>query len=388
MSDEKWHKTRLTFYIENYSDTLDQFTKTEIVRAFEVWTREVPIMLYEVTDSRVADIRIKFVTEIHGDNSPFDGPGGVLAHAFHPRSGEVHFDDAELFTRNSQRGVNLYYTAAHEFGHALGLKHSLNNKHSLMSPYYPGLQDQIKLQDDELRAITTLYTAGTGAVYTSDQPDAKDYQKELLEAYFTSQDSKAKENSCITKVDAALQHPSTQILFFFSGEVFYKVERNWHGKMGVADGYPKRISEEWDGLEGDLDAAFVNSSLAAAFFFKGDRYWRYSFTTHKILAGYPKKTPDVIPSQLKAVMSSGKTTYFFGQDGALKHDQSSSNLSEISGGNLDIQAGFPLFVKGYFATTHGKYYSVYKVGNLEAMKVYHGRPLSWDYGLPTCEDIN
>lgn len=385
VSDEKWHKTGLSFYIENYSDTLDQFTKTEIVRAFEVWTREVSITLYEVTDVRVADIRIKFVSKYHGDKYPFDGALGVLAHAFYPRSGEIHFDNDEEFTRNSERGVNLYYTAAHEFGHTLGLKHSLN-KRSLMSPYHPGLQAQIRLHEDDLRGIVKLYEAGTGAVYTSDHPAAQEFERALLAAHFTSQDSKpqVEDSSCITKVDAAIHHPSTRTLFFFSGEVFYKVERNRHGEVGVMEGYPKRISEGWDGLEGNLDAAFVNSSLKAAFFFKGDRYWRYSFNTNKILSGYPMPTPANIPRQLKAVMSSGKTTYFFGQNGGFKHDRTSDELSEIAGGNLDIQASFPLFVKGYFATTHGPYYSIYKVRNLEALMVYHGRPLAWDYGLPTC----
>ena len=119
-------------------------------------------------------LKISWEPKSHGDEHVFDGPDGVLAHAFFPKKGGfVHFDLEELwtvgvdhgkassYTTLSNRscifltismflGYNVFQVAAHEFGHALGLKHS-QEPDALMYPYYRGytpIFDYLLPQDD------------------------------------------------------------------------------------------------------------------------------------------------------------------------------------------------------------------------------------------------
>jgi len=97
--------------------------------------------------------------------------------------------------------------------------------------------------------------------------------------------------------------------YVFKGKKFWKLT-----ETSVAPGYPKIISEEWDGLPGNLDAAFTWKN-GKMYFFKGTRYWRFS-TSKQLDEGFPKDISEgfeSIPNDVDAAFVWGKNNkiYFF-----------------------------------------------------------------------------
>lgn len=160
----KWSTNNLTYSFQNYTPDLPQSTvHWAIDQAFGMWSAETPLRFRRVADGTGGDIVIRFVAGDHGDGSPFDGSSGVLAHAFYPSNsgairGDTHFDEAEAWTMNipTGGGIDLVTVAAHEFGHALGLKHS-NVNSAMMAPFYAG--PRRFLDPDDIAGIQSLYGA-------------------------------------------------------------------------------------------------------------------------------------------------------------------------------------------------------------------------------------
>lgn len=157
-----WNKTNITYFFQNgTADINANDERGAVIQALQIWATYAPLTFTEVFSAGAADIVISWGTGNHGDNTPFDGINGVLAHAYYPGSGlggDLHFDDAETWTLAQQpfgfQPIDLVTVAAHEIGHSLGLDHS-NVACALMNEFYTGSHRY--LAPDDIAGIRFLY---------------------------------------------------------------------------------------------------------------------------------------------------------------------------------------------------------------------------------------
>ncbi|XP_042226891.1 matrix metalloproteinase-16-like [Homarus americanus] len=304
LQGSRWRVKEITYRITKYpKGLLRNDVDREIESAFQVWADVTDLAFRAVSTGKV-HIEVRFERGEHGDGDPFDGPGGTLAHAYFPiYGGDAHFDDTEAWTIKSYRGTNLFQVAAHEFGHSLGLSHSDENK-ALMAPFYRGYKSKFTMDEDDITGIQALYgkktTRPTPPTQRPPTPSASDSGSG---GSSPSESSLCKDSS----IDVIVTLPDKET-YVFKGSQYWKLIDD-----GIAPGYPKLISEGWQGLPSNLDAAFTWTN-GKTYFFKGNQYWRYSGLKRD--ADYPKdiqKGFSGIPNNINAafVWSGNGKIYFF-----------------------------------------------------------------------------
>lgn len=143
--------------------------EAQVVSAFAAWESVANIHFVNVADlgnpfdsgpggqgtDGSGDIRIGLAT--------FDGPSGVLAHAYFSQpgapsfAGDMHFDVAETWKLGfGGSGFSVFQVAAHEIGHAIGLGHT-GVPSSLMNPFYT--EAFAGLQADDIAGAQFIYGA-------------------------------------------------------------------------------------------------------------------------------------------------------------------------------------------------------------------------------------
>jgi hypothetical protein len=137
-----WPQSIIRYAFAQYSGDLQQGAQDNaLIGAFNAWSAVVPLTFQQVAGNLAHEIEIDYRILGHGDGFPFDGPGGVLAHAFSPGvnaiDGDIHFDDGENWAPGvAVVGCDLGATARHEIGHAIGLTHTTATP-AMMNPFCP-----------------------------------------------------------------------------------------------------------------------------------------------------------------------------------------------------------------------------------------------------------
>ncbi|XP_027014212.2 collagenase 3-like [Tachysurus fulvidraco] len=334
----KWSTNKLTYRIENYTPDMSVAEVDESIdRALQVWARVTPLRFTRIY-SGIADIMISFTVGDHGDGSPFDGPDGLLAHAFGPAvglGGDTHFDDDETFTFKSPDGYVLFLVAAHEFGHALGLDHSKDPGALMYARYSYRDVDKFLLPGDDISKIQALYGPNPEMPDVPTPPSTPDACDPNLvldavtnlrgETYFFKNNIFWRHHPQIPQIeqyliksfwpelpdniDAAFEDPSDDLVYIFKGQ-----------KVWVLSGYDvvKRMNLISFGLPAEvkkLNAAFYDEHTAKMLFFVDKSYYSYDTNNKKMDEGYPKLVKKTFPEmsgKVSAAFQYKGFTYLFG----------------------------------------------------------------------------
>jgi predicted Zn-dependent protease len=292
-----WQKKDLKWFIEDYPKHQKHIKSHDHIRriisqAFQDWEKYSGLKFEMAKTKQTADMKIKFNSHDHGDGYPFDGQGATLAHAFYPKSGDIHFDDDESFTddyTNKDDQYTLRLVAAHEIGHALGLSHSFEED-SLMFPMYQQFDANYNISDDDQQGIQTLY--GKPDSKTNIQPMETTTLSPI--ASTRSSDRLPIDNWCSGDFQTGCEGPDGELYLFRDHQVWRyqaKSKRSW-------DPRPTLISERFPPLTDTRITACVKSTAGYTYLFRNYRLWKLRTHwsvdgPHIIHAGHYPQNPRV-----------------------------------------------------------------------------------------------
>ncbi|XP_078730060.1 collagenase 3-like [Lampetra fluviatilis] len=359
----KWPKNDVTYRINNYTpDMPEHEVDRAIIGALKVWSDVTPLVFTRLYHGE-ADIMIKFGSRTHGDLSPFDGPDGILAHAYAPPTagigGDAHFDEDEFWT-SSSKGYNLFIVAAHEFGHALGLEHS-EDPGALMFPTYAYV-DKFCLPKDDIDGIQALYGPNPNGNAMDCKPPEKapkrcnsettfdgvtEFRTELIMFSgrylwrINNQNTRNLEAEMIStywpflpdRVDAAYEDYERDVILVFKGNQYWAING-----FDMMPGYPKKLTQL--GFPSDvnlIDAALHIKDERKTFFFVKGRYWSYDESTRRMDLGYPRNVRSDwpgIPRRPSAAFTHTRYVYFIDGRRQIKFDYERKRTIAVNWSNV------------------------------------------------------
>ncbi|XP_004469576.2 macrophage metalloelastase [Dasypus novemcinctus] len=297
-----WRKHYITYRIKNYTPDLAQVdVDYAIHKAFQAWSDVTPLKFRKINAGE-ADIMISFSRGAHGDFYPFDGRGGILAHAFAPGAGiggDTHFDEDETWTK-SYRGTNLFLVAVHEIGHSLGLDHS-HDRAAIMFPTYSYTDpNTFHLSPDDIRGIQSLYG---GPEQHQPLPDPNGGDLSICDPNMRF--------DAVTTI-------GNQVFFFKDRYLWWKDPKTPKVNGGL-------ISKLWPTLPSGIQAAYEIEARKVVFLFKDDKYWLINDL--RLQPNYPKSIHSLgFPDSVKRIDAAVFNplyykTYFFVDNWYWRYDE-------------------------------------------------------------------
>ncbi|XP_023709357.1 macrophage metalloelastase isoform X2 [Cryptotermes secundus] len=271
-----WNQKELTYRIFRYPKHLQSAAVNKVVeQAFAAWASVTDLHFRQI--SALADINIAFGAANHSHFHPFRPE--VYGHAFFPPAGSVDFNEDWSKGNRSHSGLELFWVALHEFGHVLGVNHSMANR-SIMYPY--------------------LQMGRSNPNFPFDEEDVRNIQ-----ALYGPRRPRPANLCSDSSFDAIFEYPAG-VIYVLKGEYHWKLTPD-----GIASGYPRLNSHRWAGLPSNIDAATATSS-GLTYFFKGNSYWTYYHTSPHIsnpsyiCVGWPG-----IPDNVDGAMWCGGSVFYF-----------------------------------------------------------------------------
>ncbi|XP_024593115.1 neutrophil collagenase isoform X3 [Neophocaena asiaeorientalis asiaeorientalis] len=292
----KWKQTNLTYRIINYTPDLSEAeVETALEKAFKLWSRVSPLN-FTKTSQEEADIKIAFLQGDHGDNSPFDGPNGILAHAFQPGpgiGGDVHFDAEETWTKTFRRPSSnpvqptgpttptacdprLTFDAITTLrGEILFFKdkyfwrkhpHLRRVELNFISLFWPSLVNGIQAAYEDFDKDLIFVFKGNQYWALSGYDIQQGYPKNIANYGFPSS---------VQAIDAAVSYRGKT--YFFVNNQFWRYDDQ---SQSMEPGYPKSIASSFQGIESRVDAVFQKNSFFL--FFSGPRYYAFDLSARRI----------------------------------------------------------------------------------------------------------
>uniref|UniRef100_A0ABI7YK21 Peptidase metallopeptidase domain-containing protein n=1 Tax=Felis catus TaxID=9685 RepID=A0ABI7YK21_FELCA len=311
----RWEHTDLTYRIENYTPDLPRAeVDRAIEKAFQLWSDVSPLTFTKVSEGQ-ADIMLSFGEVNHGGKSDFGRIRSPLAHVFAPgrgMGGGVHFDEEKTWT-DDFRNYNLYYVAAHELGHSLGLLHS-DDIGSLMFPRYIYCGDAL-LSLKDIDAIQAIYGPSKNPIQPKELPIPRACDSKLtfdavtkIRVFYETVDPDVI-SDLGNGVDAAYEVARRDEVFFFKG--------NASGGHRALYGYPRDIYSSFGFPQRPkkIDAAVHEEETGMTYFFAASEHWGYDENTQSMDVGFPKEITQDFPGVGKKVdavfQDGGKDDFYF-----------------------------------------------------------------------------